>query len=93
MNTQEINSASWGDVVESAIADLYRNPSETNKRAKIKKDFLLKCISRSPAMFADTVSVCSEFNIFARKPIQASVLETIEMVYKPIAPVEVIWNL
>jgi len=35
-----------------------------------------------------TVSISSEFDVFARKPIQTSVVETIETVYKPIAPVE-----
>ena len=34
------------------------------------------------------VFVSSEFDIFAHKPIQSSVLETIETVYKPVAPVE-----
>jgi hypothetical protein len=35
-----------------------------------------------------TVSISSEFDVFARKPIQTAVVETIETVYKPIAPVE-----
>ena len=34
------------------------------------------------------MSISSEFDVFARKPIQTSVVETIETVYKPIAPVE-----
>ena len=38
-------------------------------------------------MSAETVSVCREIDIFPRKPIETSVLETIETVYKPIAPV------
>jgi len=37
---------------------------------------------------ANILTVSSEFDIFAHKPIQTSVLETIETVYKPIAPVE-----
>ena len=37
---------------------------------------------------ADILTVSSEFDIFAHKPIQTSVLETIETVYKRIAPVE-----
>jgi len=37
---------------------------------------------------ADILTVSSEFDIFAHKPIQTLVLETIEAVYKPIAPVE-----
>jgi hypothetical protein len=37
---------------------------------------------------ADILTVSSEFDIFAYKPIQTLVLETIETVYKPIAPVE-----
>jgi len=51
-------------------------------------------MSRSPAMSAEAVSVSSElsvsseFDIFARKPVQTSVHETIETVYKPIAPVD-----
>ena len=35
---------------------------------------------------ANILTVSSEFDIFAHKPIQTSVLETIETVYKPIAP-------
>jgi len=34
------------------------------------------------------VSISSEFYVFSRKPFLTSVLETIETVYKPIAPVE-----
>ena len=37
---------------------------------------------------ADILTVSSEFDIFAYKAIQTSVLETIETVYKPIAPME-----
>ena len=37
---------------------------------------------------ANILTVSSEFNIFANKLIKTSVLETIETVYKPIAPVE-----
>ena len=36
----------------------------------------------------DILTVSSVFDIFAHKPIQMSVLETIETVHKPIAPVE-----
>jgi len=32
--------------------------------------------------------VCSEFDIFARKPVQESILETLDFVYKRIAPVD-----
>ena len=39
-------------------------------------------MSRSPAMPAENVCLSSEFEIFARKPIQNAVLETIETVYK-----------
>jgi len=39
-------------------------------------------------MSAETVAISSEFHIFARKPVQTAVLETIETVYKPIAPVD-----
>jgi len=39
-------------------------------------------------MSANTVSVSSEFDIFASKPIQTSVLETAEVKYKPIASVD-----
>jgi len=49
--------------------------------------FLLNYISRSPPMSTGTLSVSSEFDIFAHKPIQTSVLETIETVYKTIFPV------
>jgi hypothetical protein len=34
------------------------------------------------------LAVSSEFDIFVHKPIHTSVLETIETVYQPIAPVE-----
>jgi len=37
---------------------------------------------------AEVASISSEFEIFAHKPVQTSVLGTIETVYKPIAPVE-----
>ena len=39
-------------------------------------------------MSANTVSVSSEFDIFASKPIQTSVLETTEVKYNPIASVD-----
>ena len=39
-------------------------------------------------MSAETVAISSEFDFFARKPVQTAVLETIETVYKPIAPVD-----
>jgi hypothetical protein len=35
-----------------------------------------------------TAFVSSEFDIFAAKPVQESVLETNEMVYKPVASVD-----
>jgi len=34
----------------------------------------------------EIASICNEFDIFALKPIQMSVLGTIETAYKPIAP-------
>jgi len=37
---------------------------------------------------AEIISVSIDFDIFAHKPIQTSILETVETVYKPIAPVE-----
>jgi len=37
---------------------------------------------------AEVTSISSEFDIFAHKPVQKSVLGTIETAYKPIAPVE-----
>jgi len=39
-------------------------------------------------MSAETVAISSEFDIFARKPVQTAVLDTIEAVYTPIAPVD-----
>jgi len=39
-------------------------------------------------MSANTVSVCSEFNIFASKHIQSAVVEMTEVKYKPIASEE-----
>ena len=36
----------------------------------------------------ETMFVSSEFDIFARKPVQESVLETIDVVYKPIASID-----
>lgn len=38
-------------------------------------------------MSVETVSVSCEFDIFAPKPIQTSILETTETAYKPKAPV------
>ena len=35
-----------------------------------------------------TMFVSSEFDIFARKPVQESILETLDVVYKPIASVD-----
>jgi len=35
-----------------------------------------------------SVSLSSEFDLFAPRPIQTSVVETIELTYKPIASVE-----
>jgi len=35
---------------------------------------------------AEITSKSSDFDIFAHKPVQTSVLETIETAYKPIAP-------
>jgi len=37
---------------------------------------------------AEILSVSSDFDIFAHKPIQTSILETVESVYKRISPVE-----
>jgi len=37
---------------------------------------------------AEVASISSEFDTFAHKPLQTSVLGTIESAYKPIAPVE-----
>jgi len=37
---------------------------------------------------AEVASISSEFDIFALKPVQTSVLGTIETAYKPIARVE-----
>jgi hypothetical protein len=39
-------------------------------------------------MAAETSSVSSEFHIFAPKPVQTSVQETIETVFRPIASVD-----
>ena len=42
---------------------------------------------------AEIASISSEFDIFAHKPIQTSVLGTIETAYKPIAQsIKMIWN-
>ena len=37
---------------------------------------------------AEIASISSEFDIFVHKPVQTSVLGTIETAYKPIAPVD-----
>jgi len=37
---------------------------------------------------AEIASISSEFDIFAYKPVQTTVLWTIETAYKPIAPVD-----
>ena len=39
-------------------------------------------------MAAEALSVSSEFDIFAQKPVQTSVQETIEPIYRPIASVD-----
>jgi hypothetical protein len=39
-------------------------------------------------MSAHTASVSSEFDIFVPRPVQTSVQETTEVIYKPIAPVD-----
>jgi hypothetical protein len=39
-------------------------------------------------MAADPVSIRSEFDIFVKKPIQSSILETTEGANKPIAPID-----
>jgi hypothetical protein len=36
----------------------------------------------------EILSVSSDFDIFAHKPIQTPILDTVEMFYKPIAHVE-----
>ena len=46
---------------------------------------LIDIISILVAMSANTVSVSSEFDIFASNPVHRSVLETTEVKYKPIA--------
>ena len=38
-------------------------------------------------MAAVALSVSSEFDIFAHKPVQTSVLETVETIFRPIASV------
>ena len=67
----------------------------TPKKSKlIKVTYFLNFISSGLSMPEDTMSVAdiqtvsSEFDIFAHKPIQTTVLETIGTDYKPIAPVE-----
>ena len=39
-------------------------------------------------MAAETLSVISELDIFAHKPVQTSILETIEIIFRPIASVD-----
>ena len=39
-------------------------------------------------MAADAMSVISDFDIFAEKPVQTSVQETIETIYRPIESVD-----
>jgi len=39
-------------------------------------------------MAADALSVSSEFDIFSQKPVQTSVQETIETIYRPITSVD-----
>jgi hypothetical protein len=36
----------------------------------------------------ETVSVSTEFDIFAQKPVQKAIQETIEVTYKPIATID-----
>ena len=42
----------------------------------------MSAISRSPTMSADAVSVSTDFDIFAHRPVQTSILETTETTYK-----------
>ena len=74
------------EAVECAlkISTLNTSESQSNK----KGHFFLNYISRCPFMNEETMSICSAFDVFSRKPIQTPVLEAIETVYKPIAPVE-----
>ena len=60
---------------------------KTNKKAKLTEGhFLLNYISRSPVISEETVSISSEFDDFARKPIQTTVLETIKWYTKLLPP-------
>jgi hypothetical protein len=39
-------------------------------------------------MSADVLFVSSEFDVFAPKPVETSILESIGVEYKPIAPID-----
>jgi hypothetical protein len=43
---------------------------------------------RDTSISARSLSVSSEFDILARKPVQMSVLETVETIFRPIAYVD-----
>jgi len=53
-----------------------------------KKGYFLIVLVSHIISAAEIASVSSEFDIFAHKPVQTSVLGTIETAYKPIVPVE-----
>ena len=56
------------------------------KNLSLQKRHLLIDIICFPTMFAETVSLSSDFDIFAPRPIQSSVVDTTEMTYKPSRP-------
>ena len=66
-----------------------RQSSRVNKNLKnIKQTSYRNAFIRVVDMAAEALSVNSEFHIFAQKPVQTSVQETIETIFRPIALVD-----
>ena len=57
------------------------------RRKNIKRHLFLHCFIRDVGMAAEALSISSEFDTFAQKPVKTSVQETIETILRPIASV------
>jgi len=64
------------------------NQSLGGKKKNIKIHLFLNAFIRDVGMATEGMSVSSEFDIFAQKPLQASVQETIETIFSPMASVD-----
>ena len=64
-----------------------KKSSRVKKRKDMKRSFHNAFI-RDVGTVAEALSVSSEFDMFAQKPVQTSVQEAIETIYRPIASVD-----